>query len=52
MDGGHPAAVGQNAVKRLNGSREMLTATARCDVNAGEAVIIDTPGGGGFGDPN
>ncbi len=52
MDGGHPAAVGQNAVKRLNGSREMLSATARCDVHAGEAVIIDTPGGGGFGDPN
>ena len=52
MDGGHPAAVGQNAVKRLNGSREMLSATAHCDVNAGEAVVIDTPGGGGFGDPN
>jgi 5-oxoprolinase (ATP-hydrolysing) len=52
MAGGQPAAVGRNSIERLDGTREVLGATARCDLSAGEMVIIDTPGGGGFGKLN
>ena len=51
MDGGLPGALGRNWVERADGS---ITAMEGCDsveVSAGDALVIETPGGGGFGAP-
>ena len=50
MAGGGPGQVGRNWIERRDGSVEVLGATARCDVEAGDMVVIETPGGGGYGD--
>ena len=47
--GGADAQAGRNWVVRVDGSVEMLTATASADMNAGDRFVIETPGGGGFG---
>jgi 5-oxoprolinase (ATP-hydrolysing) len=52
LEGGGSGAVGVNAVERADGSVERLGATAVVDVAAGDAVIIETPGGGAFGSPS
>jgi len=49
LAGGEPGQMGRNAIRRANGIEEVLASTARADVNAGDAMIIETPGGGGFG---
>ncbi len=49
--GGGDAAPGRNWVERVDGSIEMLTATASADMNIGDRFIIETPGGGGFASP-
>ena len=49
LAGGGDAAAGRNWVERADGSVEMLSATASADVQPGDAFIIETPGGGGFG---
>lgn len=47
--GGGSGKPGRNAVRRADGRVEELPATAQADVAAGDAFIIETPGGGGFG---
>ncbi len=47
--GGGSGKPGRNAVRRAGGRVEELPATAQADVAAGDAFIIETPGGGGFG---
>jgi 5-oxoprolinase (ATP-hydrolysing) len=49
LDGGGDALPGRNWVERANGSIEMLTATDSAEVAVGDAFVIETPGGGGFG---
>jgi 5-oxoprolinase (ATP-hydrolysing) len=49
--GGSPGAVGINRLCRADGSTEHLGATAEVRVRQGDAVEIETPGGGGWGDP-
>ncbi len=51
LAGGQPGAVGHNRIRRADGREETLAATAVAQMSAGDALIIDTPGGGGFGDP-
>jgi 5-oxoprolinase (ATP-hydrolysing) len=51
LAGGGAGAPGRNAVRRANGDIENLPATARAEMNAGDAFIIETPGGGGYGEP-
>ena len=46
-DGG-AGQVGRNAVIRADGQREELAATARTLMRAGDAILIETPGGGGY----
>jgi N-methylhydantoinase B/oxoprolinase/acetone carboxylase alpha subunit len=36
-------------VIRNNGSTEELDATATSDLDVGDQLLIETPGGGGFG---
>ena len=49
LAGGGDARPGRNWVERADGSIEMLSATASADVLPGDAFIIETPGGGGYG---
>lgn len=47
--GGEDAAAGINKVVRADGREEQLTATDGAEMAAGDAFVILTPGGGGFG---
>ncbi|MBV8378030.1 MAG: hydantoinase B/oxoprolinase family protein [Verrucomicrobia bacterium] len=51
LEGGHPGMVGKTYLQRANGGMENLGSCARRDVRPGDAVVIETPGGGGFGAP-
>jgi 5-oxoprolinase (ATP-hydrolysing) len=48
--GGENAKAGRNAVRREDGRIEELPATAQAEMQPGDAFIIETPGGGGFGE--
>src|SRR5262245_32429690 len=49
LAGGESGQVGQNAVRRLDGSIEKLKGCDATVINAGEALIIQTPTAGGYG---
>jgi len=49
MNKGKKGKVGENIVERENGQRKQLGTTAEVALNAGDAVIIKSPGGGGYG---
>jgi len=49
VSGGEEGKPGRNAVRRADGGVEELGSTARTAMAAGDAFIIETPGGGGFG---
>jgi 5-oxoprolinase (ATP-hydrolysing) len=49
LAGGGDGATGANRVERADGSVEPLGATARIDMAAGDVLVIETPGGGGYG---
>lgn len=49
--GGEPGAPGRNILQRADGSTRLLGATAEVAVEAGDVVVIETPGGGGYGPP-
>ena len=49
--GGADAKPGVNRVIRADGGEEVLTATDGAELAAGDAMLIETPGGGGYGSP-
>ena len=49
MSLGADGAPGRNWIERSDGSVEELGATASVRLSAGDAVVIETPGGGGYG---
>ncbi len=49
IKGGADAMAGQNWVERVDGTVEMLSATAYAEMRVGDRFVIETPGGGGFG---
>jgi 5-oxoprolinase (ATP-hydrolysing) len=51
MMGGNPGELGRNSVRRNDGRIELLPGCAETRVEAGEAVEIITPTGGGWGKP-
>jgi 5-oxoprolinase (ATP-hydrolysing) len=50
--GGEPGEAGANCVRRRDGRMECLDACAQVTLDPGDAIIIRTPTGGGFGDPH
>ncbi len=50
LAGGQDAAPGRNWVERADGSVERLAATGSANLAAGDAFVIETPGGGGYGE--
>jgi len=51
LAGGQAGQVGENAVRRKNGRVERLKGCDETTIDAGEAVIIQTPTAGGYGKP-
>jgi 5-oxoprolinase (ATP-hydrolysing) len=49
MAGGKPGDVGRNWVERADGSRTELSYADETQVARGDVFVIDTPGGGGYG---
>jgi len=48
--GGAPGARGATRIERRDGSVERLESTAAAQMQPGDVFVIETPGGGGFGD--
>ena len=49
LDGGGTGECGENSVRRLGGEIEKLEGCDQTVIDAGEAIIIKTPRGGGYG---
>jgi 5-oxoprolinase (ATP-hydrolysing) len=49
MAGGESGALGRQWLERADGSRELLAGVDQRELKAGDALVIETPGGGGFG---
>ncbi len=49
LKGGGPGACGRNTLLRADGTMEELPGTARRDVGPDDVLVIETPGGGGYG---
>lgn len=49
LEGGAPGALGEQFIERANGTIEPLPGRAAAELAAGDAIIIATPGGGGYG---
>jgi 5-oxoprolinase (ATP-hydrolysing) len=52
VKGGDAAAPGAASIQRASGKVEHLGATARFDLAPGDQLTIESPGGGGYGNPN
>jgi len=52
LAGGQDAKPGNDYVIRRNGTREPLTASAEISLLPGDRLVIETPGGGGYGTKN
>ena len=51
LAGGLPGAPGRNAVERAGGAIEELPGVAQTQMQPGDVLAIETPGGGGWGPP-
>ncbi len=51
LEGGAPGTVGRTVVIRADGRQEELAGADRAELAAGDAIQVETPGGGGFGAP-
>ena len=51
LSGGRPGAVGHNILCRADGTEEQLPGKGTWQVTRGDRIRIETPGGGGWGQP-
>ena len=51
LAGGEEGAAGRQWVERADGRHEILTGTDSAELAAGDVFVIETPGGGGYGQP-
>jgi 5-oxoprolinase (ATP-hydrolysing) len=49
--GGNPGRLGRNWVLRADGSIAELAGADKAELAAGDVLVIETPGGGGYGQP-
>ncbi len=50
MAGGSPGALGRNCIERADGTLTHLAGNDVVEVVAGDVLVVETPGGGGYGD--
>ncbi|MFM7505431.1 MAG: hydantoinase B/oxoprolinase family protein, partial [Rubrivivax sp.] len=51
MAGGLPGALGVNRVERADGRIETLGHIGQVEMQPGDVFVVETPGGGGYGEP-
>ncbi|MEU9734731.1 hydantoinase B/oxoprolinase family protein [Streptomyces sp. NPDC048002] len=51
LAGGAPGALGVNRVERADGTVTALGGSDAADVGPGDVLVVETPGGGGYGPP-
>ncbi len=51
LEGGGPGLPGRQRLLRADGTTEELAAIDGRDVAAGDRLLLETPGGGGYGEP-
>ncbi|WP_198547449.1 hydantoinase B/oxoprolinase family protein [Streptomyces jeddahensis] len=51
MAGGEPGALGSHRVERADGTVTRLRGSDSAEVRPGDVLVIETPGGGGYGPP-
>ena len=49
LNGGEPGARGRQRVVRADGREQVLDGIDQADLEAGDRLVLETPGGGGFG---
>jgi N-methylhydantoinase B len=52
LAGGFPGAPAHSVIVRADGTEEVIPSKALTVLNRGDRVIVETPGGGGYGDPS
>jgi 5-oxoprolinase (ATP-hydrolysing) len=52
VEGGQPGEVGKTYIQRSDGETENMGSCGQKTVQAGDAIVVETPGGGGFGAPS
>jgi 5-oxoprolinase (ATP-hydrolysing) len=52
VDGGEPGAPGRQRVLRATGETLELASVDGCEVGPGDRLLLETPGGGGWGTPD
>jgi len=50
--GGEDGACGKHTLRHADGTERVLPAKTTVDLQPGDEVIVQTPGGGGYGDPS
>jgi 5-oxoprolinase (ATP-hydrolysing) len=51
LAGGLPGALGCNRVERADGTVRALPGCGSVDLGPGDVLVVETPGGGGYGPP-
>jgi N-methylhydantoinase B len=51
LDGGKAGASARSVIRRKDGTEELIPSKVLTVLNTGDRVIVQTPGGGGYGDP-
>jgi 5-oxoprolinase (ATP-hydrolysing) len=49
LKGGDDGATGKTTIFRVDGNREILSSCATAEVRPGDSIVVETPGGGGYG---
>jgi 5-oxoprolinase (ATP-hydrolysing) len=52
MAGGEDGAVGRQVVIRAGGGMHEIDGISGCEVDTGDRLVLETPGGGGYGKPD
>ncbi len=51
LAGGHPGLPGRAWIERPDGTRKDMEFSDRADLRRGDIIVVETPGGGGYGPP-
>jgi 5-oxoprolinase (ATP-hydrolysing) len=52
MAGGEPGTLGRNWIERTDGEIVEMTGTDSNPIHPGDLWVLETPGGGGYGEPD